>query len=235
MAQNSPNLLTTILGGSGVLGILTLMGGFAGFVVNKHVAAIEAEKMRLTGDNTTLRQSLGKAETDLKNAIDDVSNVFVLLEQQRDAEPLSSEDAARMKRILGQFQRLRLIKEFEEYKTAARWLNYRKSDWVKEAVRVAVKEHSKLIPRQVRKRFEQDIAAYLNWVCMSLYVYEHAKAPLSQFVSKPAIQNSFPYSAAIRYLKENRDRGELTLNQSRYLENMLDELLRKLTNEFKNL
>jgi hypothetical protein len=236
MTQTSPNWFTVVLGGGGVMSLLTLAGGYASFVIKKHIDAIEQQNKNLIIENEGLRRNIENAETELKNAMSEIEHLYATVERIREAE-LSSDDAARLKRVVGNLQDIKSRqkgKRFEEYKIAARWLDYRKSSWVKDASHYAIQKYSKIVPWQRRKKFKQDITGYLDWVYTSLYVYGHARLPLSRFVSEPIIKSSFPYVSAIRNIIENKDRGDLTVDQSTYLEGMLEELITKIRNKFKD-
>lgn len=222
------DLLKVLLGSGGVLGAITLIGGFVGFLIRKQIATIEQDNQNLRRENARLEASLAKSEENEKKSADEVASLFTILEGLRESD-LSADDAGRLKRVLGGLRRMKSMQEgLEIYKTAARWLEIHKTEWAKTAAKATIREHPRLVPKKLRKQFEADIINYLNWVYTSLYVYGHAKAPLKKFVESPAIQASFPYTSAINHIRNNGDRKELTVDQAMYLEKMLDELVRKL-------
>jgi len=229
-SQSSQDLIKLLLGGGGVLGLITVVGGFAGFLIKQHVETLRQANQNLSKQNQDLQKKLEQAEAKEKKAVEEVSSITTIFETMQESS-LSPADAARLKRVLGRCRRIQSMHEgFEVYKSAARWLDYRKSDWVDEAVNAAVQQHSKLVPKRLRKQFKQDISSYLDWVHISLYVYGHARAPVKKFVKQPSIQHSYPYRTAIEHIRDNGERQELTIEQANCLEKMLDELIKKIQN-----
>lgn len=230
-SQSFPDLLKLLIGGGG---IVTVAGSFTGFLVKKHIDTLNQANHNLRSENDRLKASLAKAEADEKASRDEVESLVTIFETLQDSD-LSPSDAARLKRILGGLHRIKSLQgEFEVYKTAARWLNYRKTEWVNDAAKIAIQQHSELVPRRTRQKFKKDIASYLDWVYTSLYVYGHPDAPIRKFVHHPSVRSSYPYLSAIDCLKNNGDRGDLTIEESTSLERMLDELMNKIRNEFSN-
>lgn len=231
--QSSPDWLTILLGSGGV-GVIALFGVSAGFVIRQHISVLRQAKDNLTSENNLLKDRLARAEADKKAADDEVSSMFTILEGLRESD-LSTDDAAKLKRVLGGLHRIKSMQEgFNTYKAAAQWLEYRKEAWVEEAVRKAFHEHPKLFNRKTRKAFHKDINDYLSWVYTSLYTYGHARAPLKNFVKDPVLKSPFPYTTAIQQIVSNGDRKELTVEQSISLEKMLDQLLKKIHKEIGN-
>ncbi|MDX2240613.1 MAG: hypothetical protein NW224_08020 [Leptolyngbyaceae cyanobacterium bins.302] len=234
-APASPSLLQIVLGGGGILGLLSLAGGYTVFLINKHISLLDQANKALVRDNEKLTASLTKAESDAKAAMDDVDDLFRILETIRESD-LSADDAARLKRVLGGLRKIQAMQQgLESYKAAARWLDKRKSDWCKEAARIAIQKYPKLVPLSRRRKFQENLASYLNWIYTSLYVYGHPDAPLSNFVQSPVIPFSQPYIAALEKIKNNGDRDELSVEQSICLEKMIDELIEKIHADFKRI
>jgi hypothetical protein len=211
-----------------------LISAFAAYVIKKHVEVLEQENKNLSRENTQLEAKLTKAEADAKDAKADVESITVIFEDLQQSG-LKPEDAARLQRVLGRLRRIQSMQQgFENYRSAARWLEHRKIEWVKESVKQATRKHPTLVTRKSKKKFQQDIEGYLDWIYTSLYVYGHQKAPIKDFVGHPNINSSYPYIAAICSLKDNGDRKELTIEQTICLEKMMDELINKIRIEFKN-
>jgi hypothetical protein len=234
MTQSSPNLLTIFLGGSGVVGaLITLGSAYAKILNKKYVEPLERDKQTLISENGRLRSDLQNAKIEKAEALSEVDKIVSLFESLRESN-LSPNDAATIKRMMAKVQRIQSMKnEAEAYKAAANWLEYRRQQWIKDALQRAIQEHPSLVPKEVRKSFQKDIGNYLSWVHTSLYEYQHANAPLHLFVPSPTIRSTFPYIAAIRCIKDNGDRGELNVEQSVHLEKMLNKLIERIPSEIK--
>lgn len=237
MTQAAQGWIELLLGKGGLVGLMGttvgVIGGLTGFLINQRFEGLKQEHRVLEQKNELLQEKLKTVEAEKKDVSDSVNDIITILEKLRESE-LNPDDAAKLRRFLGGFERIRSMKEkTRDFKAASQWLDYRKATWVEEASAEAIQKHPSLIPLGLKKRFRKDIEGYLNWAYTSLNVYEHPDAPLSNFVAKPALQSLFPYATAIRYLIDNFDRGDLTIEQSRYLESIFDELARKISDEFK--
>ena len=217
---------------------LAMAGAYAVFVFKKHTDQMEYRINNLSYDKKELQQSLQKVEAEKEQAIDNFLKTKNILENIRDRglDSVTPEQIEAIKTMLGAYENFASSQaEMEDYRPGAKWLKHREEDWVQEACRAAIKEYPKLVLRKTRKQFHQEISSYLNWVYESLYIYGQPSGALGTFVRKPIIKDPMPYVAAIRHVRDNRDRGELTLDESRHLENMLDELIRQINYEFRNL
>ena len=231
MDQPSLNWLK-LLGTSGIIGALGLAGAFVAFIINLYRTALEEQNRGLDEENKRLKNRLVEIEADRVEAKSEVSKVIKMLVRLR--EDSSPDDFIQLAEIIAKVERFQLddVETFEAQRSAAQWLEYRKDDWIKDAVKVSIQKHAKLVLPRVRKQFQKDIAAYLKWVVKSLSTNGHPDESLGEFVGKPTINSAIPYITAVRHVRDNGDREELTAEQSRYLEAMFDELLRKLPAEF---
>jgi actin-related protein len=227
MTQNPSNWNTILLGSSGVLSVLTFAGTYASYVFKQQVDTLKSKIDYLESDNTRLQKSLEEAKSQTAGLIESLTRL-----------EFNDEDAARMTRIMSNFQKWGSLEEneFYDYKQAAQWIKDNKQDLIKEASKEAIRKHSKLFQRfsGKRKQFEKDIAGYLDWVYNSLNLWGHKNVPLREFVNQPIIKSPLPYIIAIRKLKDKVDVVELTVKQSRYLKDFLDGLIKKIPDEFRN-
>lgn len=188
-----------------------------------------------------LESEINKATKDADAAYDALSETLSRLREQ----DLGAEDIVRLNRILhyigglGNWQ-----SELNDYKIAAKALQNNKKNLVKEAVRHASKIHSSAISslktpfpwknKKLKQRFEENVSAYLDWVYECLYVSGHPdNNPLTRFVKNPIFSVSAPYLIAIEYVKNNGDWNYLSIDQTRYLHGMLQELITKLQKELE--
>ncbi len=70
MSQNYPNWATILLGSTGLFSLLTIAGGYASFVIKKHIEALEKENQNLSNEKEQLQRNLEKAENDINNLND---------------------------------------------------------------------------------------------------------------------------------------------------------------------
>ncbi len=209
---------------------------------------IQAQKEKLDAELAKEKQQKEWWEKQAKQAAQDADIAYQALEETlRDLseQDLSSNDVVRLNRILGKLKRWSsLDQQLSDYKIAAGELKqpFIVSLFAKASQR-AIKDCKSKIPElqeflpwkrhEIIQKFYADIEGYVNWVYDCLYVSGHPmNNPLSRFVEGPALSSSEPYITAITYIKDQGDWSRLTIEQSRALRLMFDELLKRLPEEF---
>ncbi|NEO99084.1 MAG: hypothetical protein F6K58_10460 [Symploca sp. SIO2E9] len=223
MASASFNWTKVVLSS---VGVLTITGAYAAFVIKQLIAKKDQEINILIRENEKLNKKIEEKAHSAEECLRIVTKFA-----NEDNQFLRPEFADGFKKIARYFSKYaELEPELRDYKHAARWLDIRKQDWIKEASNVGIRKYPKLIPRKKRRQFKKDIENYLQWVHICLSRYGHPDVPFDDYVDCPAITFPDPYIAAIDYIKYKEDWGELTKEQSESLKDMLDELTEKIRN-----
>lgn len=225
MIQSSPNLSMILLGGSGMLGAVTLVT--RGIIDKK-----EAQISDLTQRNKRLETEIQEEKEKRVRMVADFAKRLTNL----DAGRLSPEDAVHLKELFNLIQGFENLQEgFSDCKQAAEWLILRKKAWAKQACEHASRTYRNLVPRDKTNSFEEEIRLYLTWVETCLSKNGHTRnTPLSDFVEVNIISSPHPYAAAISHLLDQGDGGELTSEQIAYLREVLLQLKGKLREIFEH-
>jgi len=245
LAQSSPSLPNWLSYVGPFVGGIGLALTYERWIVENRVQAQQAMlEVKLTEERRA-RESWEKQATD---ACRDAQNAYETLEYllgQIDEKDLSSGDVIKLGRVLGKLKKWADVEQrLNNYKIAAKELKQSSTLLVERAVKRAIKDYKGEIPelqrgfpweqRQKIKKFHVDVAGYVNWVYDCLYVSGHPRNnPLSRFVQSPTFSLIGPYSTAIIYIKDQGDWSRLTLEQSRSLRSMFEELLKLLPPEFE--
>lgn len=235
MAQSSPDWQTVLEIAVPVLG---LAGGYAIFVFNTRIKNKEEIISELRDDKDELKVKLEKAE----NLTKELQATLVKLLNNPEEGLINSNVIEVLSDILRKLQTDQgSPRESEDYKIAAEWLQYRKKELIKSAIGDTMRSHRGLIPRNKRKRFEENIEGCLKWVYVCLNFYEHPDVPLQNYVNTPALTSSIPYIYAIKHIQSfEKIKGfdkkiGLSQDQSRYLKGMFDELITKIPYLFNQI
>ncbi|MBF2028373.1 MAG: hypothetical protein IGS48_16670 [Oscillatoriales cyanobacterium C42_A2020_001] len=227
MVQSSPHWSTIVIGSGGILGgILTVVALVTKGIVDKK----ETQISDLTQRNARLERELAEEQEKSQRLITSFSERL----RSIDAGRLSPEDAVRLREIFS------LIKGFEDLhqgfsdcKRAAKWLDIRSKTWVQQACESVTRKYRDLVPRDKVKTFKDELTLYLTWVHTCLNEHGHTdNTPLPKFVSDPSITSPHPYVAAVSYLIDKEDWGELTPDQIAYLREVLMRLKERIGESF---
>lgn len=225
MAQNSPNWTMLLLGGGGLLSIVTF--------VTKGIIDQKQERIEHLNKRNQELDAQIKEEREKSQHL-----VTVLAEQLKniDAGRLSPDDAVRFREIFNLLGGIENLQEgFNDCKCAAKWLQACKDRWIQKAYEQASRKYPALISKDKSRLFRGDLKRYLDWVYTCLHEHGHTfNLPLSNFVKSPAISSPHPYIYAVSCLIESNDWGELTSEQIAYLREVLIRLTENIRAEFIN-
>jgi len=223
MVQSSPSLSTIVIGGGGILGgILTVVTLVTKGIVDKKEAQISdlnQQKSRLEREIQEEKQKSQRLVTEFSERLRNI-----------DAGRLSSEDAVHLREIFSLIQGFEDLQQgFSDCKQAAEWLDIRSKTWVQQACEHVSRKYRDLLPRNKVKAFKDELTLYLAWVHTCLNKHGHTdNTPLSGFIKAPVIESPHPYVAAISYLIDKEDWGELTPDQIAYLREVLMRLRERI-------
>lgn len=227
MAQSSPNWPMIVIGSGGILGgILTVVALVTKGIVDKK----ETQIADLTQRNSRLERELAEEKEKSQRLVTSFS------EQLRgiDAGRLSPEDAVRLREIFNLIKGFEDLQQgFSDCKQAAEWLQSRRKIWVQQACEHVTRKYRNLFPRNKLKTFKDELTEYLGWVHTCLSKYGHtANTPLPKSASGLSIKSPHPYVAAVIYLIDKEDWGELTPDQVAYLREVLMRLKEQIGESF---
>jgi hypothetical protein len=229
MEQSTPALIaigSLVFGGAGVLG-----GAFAAlkYLTSERNEELNSLRRRLQDTERSL-ELLGKVKSR-------ENDLFLTLTESLcnlDRGQLSAQNVVEIQNILGQVEDARdVLERWDDCREAARWLKFRKGEWIKNNIRAVIHSYRKDIPISKRKMFKRDIFQCFDWAYESLMV-GHPDISIDDFLGNPVIQSPFPYMEAIRLIKGTKDCGNLSFSQSMYLDMILDELIEKISHKFSS-
>ncbi|MEO0868190.1 MAG: hypothetical protein AAFY17_07025 [Cyanobacteria bacterium J06642_11] len=227
MTQTVPNWTAIILGG-GLLGAVTS----AATLVTKGLVDQKEERIKhLIRNNEALKEQVSGERQKVKEVLD----LFREQLHNIDTGNLNAADLLHLQEVFGLIEDFgELVEGFEDCKRAADWLESRKDVWVTASSKQAVSKYKRLLPRSRLKGFKDDLGNYLNWVHACLYIYggRTANIPISDNVKMPVLTSAHPYIAAINFLIDLEDWGELSPKPRAYLREVLVRLTEQLSNEF---
>lgn len=244
MASTSPNWLAFA---SPIIGAVGSLLVYQRWIVDHRIKSKDDLIDSLRKDLETELRSKQKLEEKLRLAAEDTDKAYETLQEflndVREAD-LAASDVIPLRRIVANLQTLGSLQdELDDYRVAASRLKAVQSSITRKAsqraireLKTSMQEFQYMLPWQYQKRkkdFEADIFAYLDWVYDCLYVSGHPyNNPLQNFVPNPSIPSPSPYVIALRYVRDNGDWSTLSIDQASFLTRMLDELLRRLPDEF---
>ncbi|EKU96696.1 hypothetical protein Lepto7375DRAFT_0564 [Leptolyngbya sp. PCC 7375] len=204
------------------------------------ILALERELGIEKRSNEGLKQQLDSATEETEKAY---STLDKFLEQIREQD-ISASDVLPVRRIMANFHKLNNSQRIlNDYKAAAIRLRQEQPILVRKISQRTIREFKNSIPefreiipwrqKQNKQRFEADIVGYLNWVYECLYITGHPdNNPISDYVPNPLLSSADPYRLTVRQIVETGDWSTLTLDQTSYLQGMVEELLIRLSDEF---
>lgn len=121
-----------------------------------------------------------------------------------------------------------LEEEFRDCEIAAAWIESCKTAWARESSSFACKRYASLVPFRKRGKFKAEIERYLDWAHIYLYKGAVGDVDISNYVSERTISSPHPYTAAIRQIIDREPWGELSLQQSTFLTEVLMRLIERI-------
>ncbi len=222
MSQNSPQWIPLLIGGSGLLGLVTWV---TKGIVDKKEAHIQTLKERILQLNEKISEEERKRQLQFDNFAKQLKSI--------DSGQLGSAEALQLREILNLAEGLAGLREgFSDCRQAAEWVHICRNDWVRRASKEATTNYRNLMPREKLPLFKEDLEQYVNWLSACLNKGGKTNVPLSEYVDAPAISYSHPYVAAITFLKDSNSYGNLSKEQAGYLKIAFDRLIEKLRKQF---
>lgn len=230
------------LGSGGLIGALTFL-----FNLLKHLTDKRNENKQTAEDNAAKLRQIHEREIELlksahrakesslqrelerkKIELENVSDFRQLFEEAIDDlanQSLTDETRSSLRKIKSYLARIQSdTKLIDSMRIAAQWVEYKKEEWLKQAIEAAVSQYPELLTSEKQDSFGVDISNYLGWLRDSLhcgFCY-----PIEDYVPKPAIGSPFPYRTALQTLEETEKLGDLKGLEASYLQDYIDELVR---------
>lgn len=242
---NLSTWVSIILGGGGLIGVSTLLFNLFKQVTDakdadirrleNRIASLEKDHVRsidsLERQHKREINSLQRELENKKQELEKIGDFRRLIEEAVDdleRKGITAETNASLRKIESYLTSIQSNQEpLNSMKTAARWVEYRKEEWLRQAVEVAIEKYPDLIPKSQIASFEEDVANYLQWLYDSLFYGFFCR--LEEYVSTPTIKSPFPYRAALQKLKEIKDFGELAPSEAQDLQDYINELARSVS------
>lgn len=229
--MTQPHWTAIILGGGGVAGGVI---SFITLVTNRLIEGKEETIKSLTRENKKLQEKFVEERTRRKDLFDAFEDHL----QSIDTNRFSSADMLRIKEVFDLLQEIGDLTEgFEDCEKAAEWLKGRKRAWAVKSSKQAARKYKHLLPWYKLKKFQNDMEQYLDWVCdcLSKYGGRTVNVPITEFMEMPTLTSPYPYIAAINYLIELDNWGELSQQPREYLKEVLALSAEQLPNEFRQV
>lgn len=174
-----------------------------------------------------LEQELEKSEERQRDAYDTLRETLDGI----DKNSLSSQDLVRVKKIVSLLERLKdtdIQETLNNYKSACKWLRYRRDAWAAEASQNIFQKSPDIPSCENVNNFQRDLRGYLDWIISCMQVGHTQNNPLENFVASPSLKSPYPYVEAIRYIQRKEDWGDLKQNQITCLSDFLEKLIERL-------
>ncbi len=182
-------------------------------IQNSHQETVGNLQRELDQKNEELRK-IGDFRQLIEESVDDLIS-----------KGITPETSASLRKIEAQLASMQSNQELlSGMRTAARWVQHRKEEWLELCVQTAISQCADFLPQSATASFKQDLSNYLLWLQDSL---QHGfVCEIADYVRQPSIKSPFPYRAAFQALKEMNDFGQLEPVEVQDLQSYIYELAR---------